>query len=597
MAIYHHSATVVKRSSGKSAVAAAAYRAGEEILDLRTGITHDYTKKSGVDHSEIITPALPTIAQIWLTDRAQLWNQVEANEKRHDSQLAREINIAIPTELDREAQIALVREYVKTNYVNRGMVADVNFHHLQSNNPHAHIMLTMRDLIVTDGQVQFGNKNRDWNSKDLLVEQRQSWETLTNQYLVEAGYDHIRIDCRSLEEQGIERIPQIHLGANVNAMRSKGIPTDRSDHYDQIEKANEQIRANLERVYRASTTAKTTNKTTQQPEETTLDRITAQVAKFLEQPAEISPTPLRAVARQKIISDDQAQRVVEWARQNLPIKDGELENKISSTVRPVEISARCEQPNSASINFILTDLTTNELVEINCQRSNGTIQNITGVMTAQIANQIAAIDSIVLKERLTAARNTAPTATPTVKLEPPSPKANPAPPEQSSPLVTPTPTPTPTPTAVSKPDPAEFNQRLRQKASQKEREARQQHLKQIKDLNALPKRSIINWRGLSDSEFTARKAAIDQEHQRRLAEIERILVANLKPIPKLTQQEITAQAKAKAQQTMQEYRERQASDESQKSEAEQSKAEQLRKIKQQYTPKPSTKPRKDLGGR
>ena len=252
MAIYHHSATVVKRSSGKSAVAAAAYRAGEEILDLRTGITHDYTKKSGVDHSEIITPAMPTIAHSWLTDRAQLWNKVEATEKRHDSQLAREINIAIPLELDRDAQIALVREYVKTNYVDCGMVADVNFHHLSGSNPHAHIMLTMRDLVISNGQVEFGNKNRDWNSKDLLIEQRQSWETLTNQYLIEAGYDHIRIDCRSLEEQGIERIPQIHLGANVNAMRLKGISTDRSDHYDQIEKANEQIRADLERVDRES---------------------------------------------------------------------------------------------------------------------------------------------------------------------------------------------------------------------------------------------------------------------------------------------------------------------------------------------------------
>ena len=252
MAIYHHSATVVKRSGGKCSTAAAAYRAGEEIFDLRTGTTYDYTRKKGIDHSEIITPDIPTPGNDWLTDRAQLWNKVEATEKRHDSQLAREINIAIPTELDRNTQIALVREYVKTNYVNRGMVADVNFHHLQSNNPHAHIMLTMRDLIITDGQVQFGNKNRDWNSKDLLIEQRKSWEVLTNQYLVEAGYDNVRIDCRSLEEQGIERIPQIHLGANVTAMRSKGIPTDRGDHYDQIEKANEQIRADLERVYRES---------------------------------------------------------------------------------------------------------------------------------------------------------------------------------------------------------------------------------------------------------------------------------------------------------------------------------------------------------
>lgn len=248
MAIYHHSASVIKRSSGKSAVAGAAYRAGEKIEDKRTGLTHDYTKKTGVDHSEIITPHLPTVDTNWLLDRAQLWNRVEAFEKRHDSQLAREINIAIPTELDRNEQIALVREYVKTNYVERGMVADVNFHDLHSNNPHVHIMLTMRDLIVTDGRVEFGNKNREWNSKDLLLEQRQSWETLTNKYLAAAGHN-IRIDCRSLAAQEIDRIPQIHLGKSVTALRAKGIPSERSDRYDQIDLANAQIRAQLEEVY------------------------------------------------------------------------------------------------------------------------------------------------------------------------------------------------------------------------------------------------------------------------------------------------------------------------------------------------------------
>ena len=249
MAIYHHSASVVKRSSGKSAVAGAAYRSGEKIIDQRTGITHDYTKKTGVDHSEIITPHMPTVTPNWLLDRAQLWNRVEAFEKRPDSQLAREINIAIPTELDRPTQIALVHEYVKTNYIDRGMVADVNFHDLESNNPHAHIMLTMRDLIVTNGQVEFGNKNRDWNSKDLLIEQRQSWETLANQYLAAAGHEHIRIDCRSLVEQGIKRIPQIHLGTDVNAMRKKGIPTERGNLYDQIDRANAEIKARLEEAY------------------------------------------------------------------------------------------------------------------------------------------------------------------------------------------------------------------------------------------------------------------------------------------------------------------------------------------------------------
>jgi MobA/MobL family len=248
MAIYHHSASVVKRSSGKSAVAAAGYRAGEKILDKRTGITHDYTKKTGVDHSEIITPHLPHTDCDWLLDRAELWNRVEAFEKRYDAQLAREINIAIPTELDRSTQIALVREYIKTNYVDRGMVADVNFHNLESNNPHAHIMLTMRDLIVANGRVEFGNKNREWNSKDLLIEQRQSWETLANKYLTAAGHD-IKIDCRSLAEQEIDRIPQIHLGKNATAMRAKGIPTERGDRYDQIDLANAGIRSRLEEIY------------------------------------------------------------------------------------------------------------------------------------------------------------------------------------------------------------------------------------------------------------------------------------------------------------------------------------------------------------
>ena len=248
MAIYHHSASVIKRSSGKSAVAGAAYRAGEKIEDLRTGLTHDYTKKTGVDHSEIIIPHMPTADNSWLKERAQLWNRVEAFEKRYDAQVAREINIAIPTELDRNKQIALVREYVKTNYVERGMVADVNFHDLESNNPHAHIMLTMRDLIVANGRVEFGNKNRDWNSKDLLLEQRQSWETLANKYLAAAGHD-IRIDCRSLAEQEIDHIPQIHLGKNVTALRAKGISSERGDRYDQIDLANAKIRSQLEEVY------------------------------------------------------------------------------------------------------------------------------------------------------------------------------------------------------------------------------------------------------------------------------------------------------------------------------------------------------------
>jgi hypothetical protein len=244
-------AKVVSRGGGGSAAAAAAYRSGEKIKDEATGKTHDYTKKQGVDHSEILSPIAATVGNEWLTNRSALWNRVEASEKRYDAQLAREMIIAIPRELAQPDQIALVREYVQTTFVDRGMIADINLHHLDGTNPHAHVMLTMRELKIDEqGIVSFGNKDRSWNDKKLLETQIKEWEVVANQYLDRAG-QNIRIDSRSYEEQGISRIPQIHLGKNVTAMRRQGIPTERGNLYDQIDKANEDIRQNLEKIYQA----------------------------------------------------------------------------------------------------------------------------------------------------------------------------------------------------------------------------------------------------------------------------------------------------------------------------------------------------------
>jgi hypothetical protein len=247
-------ANIISRSGGKSATAAAAYRSGEKIVDELTRKTHDYTKKQGIDHSEILSPITAIDRNYWLKDRAELWNRVEASEKRSDAQLAREMIIAIPRELDRAEQIALVREHVQSSYVDRGMIADINLHHLDGDNPHAHVMLTMRELKIDEqGIVSFGNKDRSWNDKKLLETQIKEWEVITNQYLGRAGID-TRIDSRSYEEQGIPRIPQIHLGKNVTAMRRQGIPTERSDLYDQIDRANEDIRQQLEVIYQAEGT-------------------------------------------------------------------------------------------------------------------------------------------------------------------------------------------------------------------------------------------------------------------------------------------------------------------------------------------------------
>jgi MobA/MobL family len=251
MAICFVRAKVIGRSGGKSATAAAAYRSGKKILDRATNKTHDYTKKVGIDHSEIFSPIAATGKNEWLTDRAELWNRVEASEKRYDAQLAREMIIAIPRELDRSDQINLIREYVRSSYVDRGMIADINLHHLDGDNPHAHVMLTMRELQIDEqGVVSFGNKDRTWNDKKLLETQIKEWEVVANQYLERAGVD-TRIDSRSYEEQGIARIPQIHLGKNVTAMRRQGIPSERGDLYDRIERANENIRQNLEAIYQA----------------------------------------------------------------------------------------------------------------------------------------------------------------------------------------------------------------------------------------------------------------------------------------------------------------------------------------------------------
>ncbi len=251
MAICFVRAKVVSRGGGGSAAAAAAYRSGKKIKDEATGKTHDYTKKQGVDHSEILSPIAATPGNEWLTDRSKLWNRVEAVEKRYDAQLAREMIIAIPRELDQEDQINLVREYVQTTFVDRGMIADINLHHLDGTNPHAHVMLTMRELKIDEqGIVSFGNKDRSWNDKKLLETQIKEWSDSANQYLDRAGFD-TRIDSRSYAEQGISRIPQIHLGKNVTAMRRQGIPTERGDLYDQIDKANEDIRAQLETIYQA----------------------------------------------------------------------------------------------------------------------------------------------------------------------------------------------------------------------------------------------------------------------------------------------------------------------------------------------------------
>ena len=233
MAIYHFSAKVISRKKGQTSTACSAYRSGSRIEDKRTGKVFDYSRKKGVDHSLIL---IPKEAPQWMQNREELWNKVEEVERRKDSQLAREIEVSIPVELNDKEKLKLVRDFVTEQFVNKGMVADVAFHNLKTHNPHAHIMLTMRE-ISKEG---FGKKNREWNKRELIQQQREAWARHVNRALEKAGKEE-RVDHRSLEAQGINRIPQIHLGANVNAMRKRGISTERWEKYLSIEKANQEI--------------------------------------------------------------------------------------------------------------------------------------------------------------------------------------------------------------------------------------------------------------------------------------------------------------------------------------------------------------------
>ena len=205
MAIYHLSAKVISRAGGRSSVAAAAYRTAGRLRDDRQGLEHDYSRKGGVVHSEIMAP---DNAPDWMHDRDQLWNAVEAVEKRRDAQLAREIEVALPRELDRGARLELLRGFVQREFVDRGMIADVAVHEGKARDgqsqPHAHVMLTMREL-TGEG---FGKKDRSWNAPDLLMGWRAAWARDANTALERAGRSE-RIDHRSLDVQRAEAEQQV----------------------------------------------------------------------------------------------------------------------------------------------------------------------------------------------------------------------------------------------------------------------------------------------------------------------------------------------------------------------------------------------------
>ena len=235
MAIYHLHVKVIGRKSGSSAVASAAYRSGSRLRDERLGRDQDFSAKRGVVHSEVMLPE--NAPQAW-SDRERLWNDVEAFEVRKDAQLAREVEFAIPREMTQAQGIELACDFVRGEFVDRGMIADLNVHWDFGEDgmpkPHAHVMLTMR-AVDEDG---FALKVRDWNRTGMVERWRERWAALTNERLAELDID-ARIDHRSLEAQGIALEPQSQIGAPAQRIEGEGVEAaDRAEMHREIARNN-----------------------------------------------------------------------------------------------------------------------------------------------------------------------------------------------------------------------------------------------------------------------------------------------------------------------------------------------------------------------
>ena len=247
MAIYHCTTKTINRSSGRTAVAASAYRSGGKLKDERTGLTHDFTKKEGVAHSEIISNLGVPI------DRSDLWNMAEQAENRKDARTAREWVIALPDELDANDRKELARDFAR-NLVNKyGVVADLAIHEPSKGgddrNHHAHIMLTTRkavlhgnDIKLTDkADIELSNAKRSklglGTTQEDIKAVRQMWAEVANNALERAGQRQ-KIDHRSYADQNSQLQPTIHEGNAVTQLRRQGIETEISRYNDRVKQSN-----------------------------------------------------------------------------------------------------------------------------------------------------------------------------------------------------------------------------------------------------------------------------------------------------------------------------------------------------------------------
>ncbi|MBV9509576.1 MAG: MobA/MobL family protein, partial [Caulobacteraceae bacterium] len=240
MASYLCRVQTIKRAAGRSAVAAAAYRSGQALVDERLAMEFDFAGKAGVEFSEI---RLPEGAPPALADRQTLWNAVEQSEARKDAVPARELLLALPHELDFEQRNALVRDFVDRHVTARGMVADIAWHvpgqEGDQRNFHAHILLSTRRL-TPDG---FGAKDPAWRTPQQVRDWRAGWAEIQNEHLRRRlGPGAPQVSHLTLAEQGVDRTPTEHLGPSATALERQNERTSRGERNRDIEARNAAVR-------------------------------------------------------------------------------------------------------------------------------------------------------------------------------------------------------------------------------------------------------------------------------------------------------------------------------------------------------------------
>jgi ATP-dependent exoDNAse (exonuclease V) alpha subunit len=235
-----------------------ALSAGDRIEEYSTGKVWDYTRKQGVEHTEIVLPTEAAKRDInWARDREQLWNAAEQHEKRKDARVAREWEIALPHELRRTQRVDLAREFAGEIANRYGCAVDIAIHRPHRlgdhRNHHAHLFATTR-TVEAEGlgrktDIELGDRDRGkkglGTGADEITHMRARWETLINQRLKELGIE-ARVDHRSLKAQGIEREPTVHLGPSVIGMERRGIRTEVGDRVR--EEQRRELQARIERA-------------------------------------------------------------------------------------------------------------------------------------------------------------------------------------------------------------------------------------------------------------------------------------------------------------------------------------------------------------